>query len=330
MENGRNIFFFSWSLFLLLAVTGFLLKPDFSSGFVRDSFRNIAGCMLPFYPFYYFSLKGELERKHLLRFMVLLLPVMIIAYYNDATSYMIDNESESGEVVINMSYAFIGLIPFIMLVKKNRIIPILLLLLVMYLEIQSSKRGAILISFAGFLLMLYYQVRTYEHDKPLRVYLLAAGMLLLVSYFIYHFSIKNEFMITRMQQMMQGDTSDRSYIYSTILENWIGSGSLGRMLFGHGLAGSVALAGGLAHNDWLELLSSFGFTGVLLYGFIFISAIRLIRNSGWETEKNLLFITILILWFLVTLISMWFTNMIYFTHSILLGYLAGSPLKFLK
>lgn len=136
--------------------------------------------------------------------------------------------------------------------------------------------------------------------------------------------INNDFMLKRMADILEGDTSNREYIYTTILNKWYYSDRLINLLFGYGLAGSMVLAGGLAHNDWLELLSNFGVVGIFAYMFLFYSALQLCFNKDWILDKRFLMISMVVMWFLVTLISMWYTSLNFFTYSMIFGFLTGS------
>ena len=78
--------------------------------------------------------------------------------------------------------------------------------------------------------------------------------------------MSEEFMIKRMASILEGNTSGRDVIYGTIFTKWYSSTNIWNLLFGFGFAGSLEITGGsYAHNDWLELLSNFGLTGIIAY-----------------------------------------------------------------
>ena len=83
-----------------------------------------------------------------------------------------------------------------------------------------------------------------------------------------------------------------------------------------------------AHNDWLELLSNFGLFGVIVYIMLFFAAYKLIRNPNWgDTDKRLFMLTVIIMWFLITLFSMGYTSSDGYLKAMLLAYLIGNRNK---
>ena len=125
--------------------------------------------------------------------------------------------------------------------------------------------------------------------------------------------------------MLEGDSSQRDRIYFDIFNAWYNSGNIINFIFGYGFAGSQQLASGsFAHNDWLELLSNFGLIGLSIYIVLFYSAYKLIRYSQWYSEKRILFICVVSMWFLITLFSMGYTSTGGYMKAIMLAYLIGS------
>lgn len=134
-----------------------------------------------------------------------------------------------------------------------------------------------------------------------------------------------------MENMLEGNVSGRDRIYANIFNGWLDSDNFINLLFGYGFAGSRLLSGSghFAHNDWLELLSNFGLLGVTIYIVLFYSASKFIRNNKWGSDKKIIFITILGIWFVTTLFSMGYTSMGGYLNAIMLGYLIGSKNKYI-
>lgn len=141
--------------------------------------------------------------------------------------------------------------------------------------------------------------------------------------------MNNEFLINRMKDMIESGGSNRDIIYKDIWEGWYNSKNPNQHLFGFGFAGSQRLTGGMyAHNDWLELLSNFGALGVSIYFILFYSSYKLIRSSEWgEVDKRLLMLTVVSIWFIITLFSMGYTDINGYLRAIILAYLIGSKKK---
>jgi len=100
------------------------------------------------------------------------------------------------------------------------------------------------------------------------------------------------------------------------------------ILFGFGFVGSMKLANGaFAHNDWLEILSNYGIIGVLIYFFLFYSIIKYAWNREWPKGKRITILTIVSMWLMISMLSMWYTSIVTLFHSIILAYLLGSKIK---
>ncbi|HEU4788942.1 MAG TPA: hypothetical protein VFS71_04595 [Flavobacterium sp.] len=136
--------------------------------------------------------------------------------------------------------------------------------------------------------------------------------------------LENELLIERMNSIAEGNSSGRDEIFNKIFDSWYDDESLKIFLLGFGFAGSVHLAGNYAHNDWLELLSNFGILGFTIYLVLFYAALIQLWNRNWRIDKKMLLLTIILMWFLTTLFSMWYTASQGYTQAILLAYLMGS------
>lgn len=325
MNDRKNLFFIAWTLFIILNLTRFIFQFDLSAGPARDAIKNTLGCMLPFYPFYYFTRKGELKEKQLIRFALLILPVFIFRFLVNQRTYMTTFDRDANEVVNNLAYAFTGLIPYVFLIKNKRLPSGAFMLVILLFVIQGSKRGAIIAASIGLILYFYYQIIISEKRYRITNYVSAFIIIILLSTFAYRTVISNEFVLDRMTSMMQGGTSNRTYLYTIIFRNWYAGNNLLNLLFGYGLAGSIVLTGGgLAHNDWLEILSNFGLIGIFSYIFLFYSAVKTALAKEWLLDKKIVMLTMVSMWFFITLISMWYTSLDYFTNAILFGYLMGN------
>ena len=73
LRKRKEPFVLAWTALLLLNVIGFILSAKISDELQFNMFKEILVCMLSFYPFYYFSFRGELERNDLLVFFIIML-----------------------------------------------------------------------------------------------------------------------------------------------------------------------------------------------------------------------------------------------------------------
>jgi hypothetical protein len=330
LTDNNALLYKAWSLLLLLNVAGFILNPDLSQGLSRDMFKNVLGGMLPFFPFYYFAKKGLLKSSHLIIFAIIILPVLILQYIVNERTYLAQADSGSTNMVNNIAYSFASLIPFIFLIRKNNYLSVIMMVVLMFFIIQGAKRGAIIAGFAGLLMYFYYQLKSMDKKKQVVGYLMVLLIICGLGAFTYYTMMSNEFLLGRMTDMLAGDSSRRDVIYKSLFETWYNSDNLFHLIFGYGFAASVKIAGTYAHNDWLELLSNFGIAGVFTYLFLFFTALKCCLNKDWFIEKRTVMMTVTIIWFLITLVSMSYTDQGGFMQAILLGYLVGNKNYYLE
>lgn len=323
LRAKKGLFYYALCVLLLLNSIGFIICGNFE-GIHFSEFRNILTALLPFFPFYYFSHKGYLTEKHLLRFFVLLLPVAIATFYSSQSNILIEQLDNSENVVNNAAYLFVALIPYIFLLGKHKILSAISFFLILFFIIQSAKRGALIISLACSLLFAYYQLRIVDPKEKVRNYILALIGISLLSIFLFNFYISNEFLISRMERIFDGG-SGRDVIYIALTTSWYESNSIVNYLFGFGFASTIEHSGGLlAHNDWLELLINFGLLGVFIYLLVFYDAMRFVLSSKIEIRYRIIMLTIILLWFFQTLFSMFYTASTSAFVLVMLGYLFGT------
>lgn len=324
IEERRNLFYNVWSLLLVLNIVGYIFTADFENEYHVHMFKGILLCMLPFYPFYYFAQTGELKAHHLLRFLVIMLPIKIVLFYNNQSNILLENDPEVTNVVNNVAFSFVRLLPFVFLIKKYKIISIALIMLFLFFIIQGAKRGAMIVGGLGMILYFIFQIFSLEKERRVQGYLIAIICFLLIGFFAYHMYLENEFLIARMNAMAEGNSSGRDEIFNKVFDSWYDEESLKVFLLGFGFAGSVKLAGNYAHNDWLELLSNFGILGVTIYLVLFYSIAKQLLDRNWRIEKKILLFTITLMWFTTTMFSMWYSTAQGYSQAILLAYLIGN------
>lgn len=326
----KNAFFKAWTLLLTLNIFGFIFTGSVSNPMHYGMIKGILLCALPFFPFYYFARKGVLEIKYLSVFLMIMLPVYILQYYFRETQILSEKISGSEDVVNNAAYTFVALIPYVFLLKNNKNFANILMIVSMFFIMQSAKRGALITGVLGLSIFLYYQIKTINKKQKLRGLLLISIGIVIMFYFLKQFYESNEYLIARLQSLEEGDSSGRDIIYRKIWRGWMDGNSL-QLLFGFGFASSIQFAGNYAHNDWLELLSNFGLTGITLYLLLFYYGFKTVFTRKTSPAKKLLLLCVMIQWLFITLVSMGYTsNSDGYLRAILLGYLMGSESKELE
>lgn len=324
----HNGFYYIWTGFLLLNVLGgFLWGGDLAK---REHFSMLKGvvlCLATFYPAYYLSRKGSLRRRDLLVFFVLELIAAIVSFFYVASKMGSEYGLNEETIVNNMAYSFVFLTPFLFLIKRRNLSYVLLFVLVFFV-IQGAKRGAIVVELVLLLLYFYYEITNVKHNKgAVKSVLLVLVGLILMGYAVYEVATSNEFLAARFESTLEGNSSGRGAIYSSIWNSWWNESSNDwiTFLFGFGFASSIQLTGGLfAHNDWLEALSNFGLMGIILYFSLIVKGFAYALRKSWaEREDRMLLFAIMTAWLLISFFSMWYTNLGTLTQTILLGYLMG-------
>lgn len=323
-EERRPLFFNVWSLLVVLNIFGYIFTADFDNDYHVNMFKGILLCMLPFFPFYYFAQMEELKAIHLLRFFAIMIPIKIVLFYSNQSNILLENDPEVTNVVNNVSFSFVRLLPFVFLIKKNKIVSIILLMIFLFFIIQGAKRGAMIVGVLGMLLYFLSQILNLERERRVQGVFIAVASLLFIGFFAYQMYLENEFLIKRMNSIAEGNSSGRDEIFKKILDSWYDEDSFKVFLLGFGFAGSVQLAGNYAHNDWLELLSNFGVLGVTIYLALFYAVAKQLFAKNWKIDKKMLLLSISLMWLTTTMFSMWYSAGQGFSQAILLGYLIGS------
>lgn len=311
-----------WTLLLSLNILGFILTGSLEDRVHFGMFRGILISLLTIFPFYYLSRKGLIREKYLIIFFLGFTPVLMLNWIREKTQQFAEFGKE--EIVNNVSYSLILLIPFLFLFEKRKFITNALLFLIMYFVILGSKRGAIIVGGISVLFYLYYRVKFANFNKNIFNYIFGFASLFGILIYGYRFFLQNDHLIYRFEQLQEGESSGRDEIYANIFSNWSNSENLVNIFFGYGFAGSLELSGqGLAHNDWLELLSNFGLIGVGIYLLFFYHAFKYAFKVKIHSQYKLMLLCILTMWLATSFFSMGYVSNDGYLRSILLGYILG-------
>jgi len=328
ITSSKGIFFNLWTGLLMVNIFLFILTGNLSDPNHFIMFKFILTGMLPFFPVFYLSSKRYIDQRHLVFFLLLFIPVDILKYFYEQT-LLLDNQEKN--MTMNFSYSFVMLSPYIFFIK-NKKLAYTLILIIIYFLIDGGKRGALFTGIAGIGIYFFYQLKYGKsfllvyRKKKFRTLnylqaLIALVLILIVGNFILN---QNEFSSSRMQNISDAASLLVRYdIYTSILSAWINTKSVINFLFGFGFAGSITLTGGyFAHNDWMEILSNLGLVGLIIYASTIFSGYLLSRKIK-DANVRYALISTLVIWFLMSLGSMYYSSVFLFKHSILLGFICG-------
>lgn len=286
--------------------------------------KNILYNLLLFYVAYILSIKNKIREKELIVFYLSFLFISICNFFMGSkyqpSGYII------GEITLNAGYSLVNILPFIFLFNRKLYSNLFLFISLAFIYL-SAKRGAI---FAGTIFLLFYLYHTYLSFRKLKFSNLLGGLiiLLIISFIIYRIYNSSEYLQRRVLATLEGDSSGRDEIYSNIWYSWLNSKNIINILFGYGFNGSLKLTGGMfAHNDWLELLAGFGLLGVFIFITLFIQIYKYSTKEYLSFRDRNIILSILLILFFRSLVSMTYTSPDTVYIFILLGYILGNNTK---
>ena len=267
---------------------------------------NTLYALLAFVMFAILGKKGILTRKFILVSAILLTVAAIPSFYNAQRLAFAKLVSGGEETTVNASTIFLMLLPLLFCVKK-RIISLVLFCVCLFFLITSAKRGNILAAVIPailFLWLLFKENKKNIFKKSVLIIAVAA-----IAVWAKGLILSDDYLLSRYEDVLEGNVSGRDVIYSTMWNMWSGSDNIVNLLFGYGYNGTFLYSPmhKFAHNDWLEILVDFGLLGALFYAAIFISFARLYFRLD-RGYPRLVCIAIVSIWFMKTLYSMGFTD----------------------
>ncbi len=267
---SRNSFAFLILIFWAMNAISFIISPKHLFSYLlfleADTlviFKSITIALFSFFPFYYFFKHSYIKESSFKSYILLL---FIGSILNLISGYFLQaQETLEKNNVVNEAYLFVQLIPLFFIFFKGRQ-QYLLMAASALLILWGSKRGAILCM--GFEMLVFF-IYLWKEDpfgrKHRGVILLLVGLMVCVG---AYFVLGNEFLQERL--LSTGSNVDKSgdvrtERYLALWTIYFNNSSIEELLFGYGFAQTFNLGGGLAHQDWIELLIDNGFVGLLLY-----------------------------------------------------------------
>lgn len=122
-----------------------------------------------------------------------MLPITILQYFFNANQILAERLSESTDLVNNIAYSFVALIPFVFLFKQKKIFAIASMMILMFFIIQGGKRGALIAGTIGLLFFIYYSLKTVEKKYRYRSFIFVFIGVFGLSYFVYNVFQNNDF-----------------------------------------------------------------------------------------------------------------------------------------
>lgn len=293
-----------------------------SDGSNISSFAVMKSMLLsltPFFPFYYFSKKRIDITQSLKFFFIVFLMISILKFlkFQNNSIALLDMQQTN-----NVSYIFVCLLPFILLFK-NKITVCFFLSIIFYFVIISGKRGAIFCFIISIAILLYSLMKELSHKSKIKSIFFIILFALIIILFTYETILENDFLQSRMELTLSGNLSGRDTLYTKAWDYWVNSSAAFPFFLGSGYLTSITILGKFAHNDWLEILLSYGLFGIILYIPIVFLPFKYFLNKNQNSRIKYMILIIASIWFLRTAFSMTYQNEENFVVSMMLGFALG-------
>lgn len=266
---------------------------------------NTLYSMLSLSFFYYLTRKHTISISFIDTFLIAFTLSGIYAYIHARQLLLLALAlGEDTDLTNNASTLFLCLLPLIFLAKKKWI-KFLALSICLYFIIISAKRGNIVASIFPLIFIIPNFIRQ-SRTPWMKVVIFC--ILSFIIYNAYTVFVENDYVMQRMEQMQEGNSSHRDEIYSAAWNLWSQSMDLGHILLGYGTDGTVnnLVMHKRAHNDWLEILVDYGILGIILYLGIFYSLFKVIRKSWKYVSYRYALLSIAFIWLCKSAYSMGF------------------------
>lgn len=278
-----------------------------------DYLKSIYISLLPLYVFYDYSKRNLLTEKSVRIFAIILFCLAIVHYFNDQQTNLIaalEIRSAREEFTLNVGYTFLHLMPLLMFWYRKPIFQFVLLLLCTIFIVLCMKRGAILIGAFCVIYFVYTMLRKTRGTQRFVIAFLTVVAVVVMVYVVQDILETSEYFVQRIEQTLEGDSSNRDMIYSSYLEHFMNEQNPLRILFGNGANATLVVGSNYAHNDWLEIAINNGLLGLIIYILYFVALFRdwLQRRKRMSSYYSAALFMSFIILFSTTLFSMSYSS----------------------
>ena len=318
-KNKVSMFVLSLdALILLLTIYGviFLFNDSLYIEEARYNYLKRIYCtLLPVYFFYYYAIKGVLTSSVMRRLTIVFSVYVIVNFV------LFFFQNDSIVMTNNGGYLCVAMIPLMLLFENRKGLQNGMVLFFSLLTIVSMKRGAILVMFV--LLVVYFSWSYKRGRNKIKTVWLVMSLVLIITLLFIYLENTNYYFQNRLYKTMNGYTSGRDELYSTLIWAFFEDTTDLQFIFGKGaLATMVVTRKNMAHCDWLELATNQGIIGIVFY-FVYICSIikTYINRKVWNDQVYILFMVSIVI-IMKSLFSMSYSSMDVITFSAL-GYILG-------
>ena len=309
--NYLLIIFLVYGIFNLL----FISHSDAAMDYVKKAIFSI----IPIFGFYYFLMKIDIGEYGLMLVIIGLLLFSIGEFYagrremEEKIAMGLLRDRDTSEMVSGSIYRFIPIIPLLFFVKTTWF-KYSALAVILAFAILGIKRGPLIICAISLFFIVFDELRLTKKRFSISQVIVFSAAIVGGYYMLSRMIADNDFLIYRIEAMLEGDTSDRDMIFNKAISQFSNEGNIIIMLFGNGADSTLRILGNYAHNDWLEIMLNNGLVGLTLYFLYYYKLFRQWRKSK-VYHPLFMCIGILILSTIITsIVSMSINNMRISSH----------------
>lgn len=303
-------------IFALYGLIPIVTGSDYGEIHRFEYLKQILISLLPIYAFYYYTKKGLLTEVSLRTWAIVFFFVAVSIFYYDQTTRLELTTAEG--VTSKKSYVVLSLIPLIPLFYKKPALQYIMMGVITLFLLMGVKRGALL---TGVLAETWLLVNIIFINKSnninLKGLILTVALVFATVYAVDYFISTNDYFNYRVEQTLEGDSSDRDVIYSNALDVLFHGDSAFNFLFGHGAFGTRKTLGIYAHSDWLEIGINNGILVLLLYSLYWFQFFRYSRKSRHNVIVHQIIALFFITYFVKSFFSMSYSTYTIFSTSVL-------------
>jgi len=306
------------ALFIFLVLIHFIIQVlvfGSSLASVIIYLKPVLLALLPFFTFYYVGINSLNINKILVIYFIVLFGISIVSFFQHEQKVKLLDGVDN--IVNNVSYRFVMMIPFL-LILKNKTLKLIMLALIIMFVILSSKRGAVLSLLLGFTVYFKYHLKEMNKSKARLAFII---LILASSIFVSKIINSNLFIVTRFNKSID-NASGRLEIFANLLE-YYNNISAHLMIFGSGILGTFKNLGNYAHNDFIEVWVNFGLVGLFLYLTFVASIVKLIKKMKFERKSKYILLVCILIWVSKSLSTGVFTAINTSILTIIMGYTIG-------
>lgn len=327
IKYGINAFEKALILFTLYNLLIFIVTNPIS-------YTEIGATLLIALTFPTFGLLGRqglLDRKFFIIVGIILLICAIPAYRHEEQLRIMRILANDGNVLnntVNASTIFLMIFPMAFAVK-NKPLSLTIFAISLFFIVSSAKRGNIVAVTIPTILYVFYYYK--EGNKSAFKRLLIIILFVIIASYAWEQIQTNDYLVKRYEDTLEGNTSGRDTIYSSLWNLWYNQSSDFQYFFGFGYYGTRIYGpdGRFAHQDWLEILVDYGLLGFLIYAVALLLLLRIFFKVKTFENKSVI-LSIFCIWFCKASVSMGFTDQRLAMMAIPYGYVMWTNRKYLK